>query len=174
MDTVGGFTTEAESAAEFDRRALATGAWKVYREVEGYPVQPRAFAEMKSLRIDRILTPTDKLRLAGWQHGPVGVELKKSGIKAGPALSQMLDYSRAIWTIQPGHNIALELIFLWPAEKQHGTVASIMQQNRIGTAWYSKWDVLKFYVGEQRLLRFGRNGEIESSSLRSGGKAGAR
>lgn len=174
--TVGTYLTEKASAIAFDALIDRTEQFKIYREVEGELLQPRMYAEDKTVRIDRIISPKQSLIDAGWKHGPIGIEIKKSSTKIGPPLSQILDYSRAVWHIPViGFNVVLEYVFLWPVDKQAGTLASIMSQNRIGTCWsISKWTPLAFYVGEERALTFDKEWRPAFGKLISGRRTGTR
>lgn len=172
--TIGDYADEATSKAALDALVKASACFRSYSEVTGFPIQARLGSELKGLRIDRILTPTDQFVKAGWRHGPIGIEVKKSGHKFGPGLSQLLDYSRAAWEIKPGYHILVELLFLWPVEKQAGTVASIMAQNRVGTVCSTKWTPLKFCVGESVVLRFDANWNPKIANLNCGKRSGSR
>lgn len=172
--STGDFADETASAAEFDRLIEETGCFRIYREVLGYPVQPRLNTELKWLRIDRVLSPTKKLLDAKWPYGPIGVELKRSGEKINLPLAQLLDYSRVVWRLPRGFNAVLDLFFLWPFEKQAGAIASIMAQHRVGTVETTRWDTLKFCIGELVPLRVGADGVINITPLPSGRKAGSR
>lgn len=172
--TFGEWDNEADSVAAFDEVVAATGLFKVYPEVRGVYLQPRLGPPPAAARIDRVLSPTQKLLELGWEHGPIGVECKASGLKCGPPLSQMLDYSRAIWRLPHGYQVALSWIFLWPLHKQHGTVASIMAQNRIGSAEQSNWEALRLHSGEANILRIKRDGEVLLGAARNGLRVGSR
>ena len=171
--TSGDWLTEAESAAAFDEVVTGTGLFTIYREVRGVYVQPRVDQPLSSPRIDRILSPTKRLLAAGWSHGPIGVECKASGVNCGPPLSQMLDYSRAIWSLPNGFRIQLAWIFLWPLGNQGGVVQSIMAQNRLGSANSSQWVSLSLYSGG-KILRVRPDGEVEIGLATNGRKVGSR
>ena len=112
--TCGDWKAEADSAAEFDLVMNRTGLFKIHPEVSGQILHPRLGAAYQSVRIDRILQPTPKLREAGWNAGFIGVELKRSGAKIGPPLAQLLDYSRTVWTLHGGFDVMCRYYFLWP------------------------------------------------------------
>lgn len=133
--TVGEWATEQESAAVFDA-AVGDRWWTVYREVSGVLLQPRPAQTDGALRIDRVLIPKKPLIDAGWKHGAIGVELKRSGEKIGPPISQAIDYSRGAFTIPRfgGVRVVLDWVFIWPVASQGGTTASLMAQNRLGSA----------------------------------------
>jgi hypothetical protein len=90
----------------------------------------------KDYKIDYVLEPKPDLLTAGWELGCIGVEAKPSsldGSKFGRAVSQMLDYQSAAFTI--GDNSEpreLSMIFLLGPDRFHGVEASILMQEGIG------------------------------------------
>lgn len=175
--TAGSYATEAEAAAAFDDAVLACGLWTVYIEVPGTLCQPRPAQSDKSLRIDRVLVPNQRLRDLGWAYGVIGVEIKKSGIGIGPPIAQAMDYSRAVWTLSQlgGTRVWLDWVFIWPMPKQSFTVASILTQNRIGSASSDIWTFLQLKSGEHNLIKVSRDGRIEiGHAIVNGRKAGSR
>ena len=173
--TAGDWKTEVDSCNAFDDALERCGLFRVYSECWGYPLQPRLGQDLQRMRIDRILSPKPKLRDAGWTIGPFGVELKRSGEKIGKPLAQAGDYLRCAWPMGDGFNAMLDFVTIWPVRKQHGTVASIMMQNRIGAIEQTDCDLLKITCGEQVLLAIDRLGEIRSVNCREfGRKAGNR
>lgn len=128
--TAGSFTTEHESAEAFDQMIAAYRQWwRVHREVPGRLTQPLPWQPADAtVRIDRILEPTPALTELGWQHGPVGVELKRSG-ETYPA-AQLLDYTRAVWGRQNRH---LGFTLAWPmSATPKGPMESVCAHHRIG------------------------------------------
>lgn len=172
--TAGRWATEQDSVAELDRILTQIGAFNVYREVVGEYIQPRVGQDRKTPRIDRMLIPKTELIEAGWAHGPIGIECKRSGEKLGPAIAQCIDYSRAVWHHRD-YRLALNWVFLWPAEKTHGALASILAQQRIGTAFTSPYELLKLASGEQVLASFNPDGQLRRVRAGDWGrKAGSR
>jgi hypothetical protein len=174
--TCGNWMDEDASKAAFDDLVGRTECFQVYPEVRGHYVQPRIGCDGKSFpQIDRLLVPTKRLIAAGWVHGPIGVEIKRSGMKLGHLLCQSLDYSRSVWHFKPGYHVMCEFVFVWPVEKQAGDIASIMAQNRVGTAWAgSNWAPLRFAVGEQIVLDFDESMCPRPREVKSGTKVGSR
>ena len=173
--TAGHWLTEEASAAAFDA-AIGDRYWRVYPEVTGTLTQPRPCQERKEMRIDRILTPSAELIRLGWRHGSIGVELKKSGIKLGEPVAQAMDYSRSVWTLKDaGHTrIWLDYVFIWPMPKQGHLAASILAQNRIGSAT-PMGDGVHFKAGECKIVYVYPNGEIDLPGYTApGAKAGSR
>lgn len=167
----GAWSTEADSAAEFDRRVESTGLFRSYAEVPGYYLAARIHRQPKSARIDRILFPTPKLRDAGWST-PIGVELKRSGERVGAAVSQAIDYTYAAFEVA-GTFVHLELIFLWPLEKQGYAIKSVMTQNGIGEVFETRSDLLVFN-SEYSLIRCKRDGSVETRPHVAARKVGSR
>ena len=175
--TAGTYATEEDAAAALDGILITCGLWSVYAEVRGTLCQPRPAQEPKGLRIDRLLIPNQRLRDLGWSHGVVGIEVKKSGTKIGPPLAQALDYGRAVFAIPQlgGIRVWLDWVFIWPMPKQNGTVASVLCQNRIGSATSDDWNLLQLKSGEHNLLKVGHDGIIEMGhAIVNGQKAGSR
>lgn len=171
--TCGLWETEEASCAALDEIVERSGLFTIRREVRGYYLQPRLEQEVKTPRIDRILFPTPRLKDLGWAHGPIGIECKRSGCKTGPPLAQLFDYSRAAWDIA-GTVVMPKFFFLWPMHKVHGPLASIMAQNRVGTAETGPWCPLKLSCGEQILLRIDPHGQPRIGIGAHGRKAGSR
>ena len=173
--TIGQWLDEASSAQALDLSFSEAGLWHVYREVPGMLSQPRPSQLERTLRIDRVLLPTQRLLDLGWKHGAVGIEVKRSGVKIGPPIAQAMDYSRAVWTLPGlGVKVWLDWVFLWPMDRQTGAMASILAQNRIGCAYSSKWIVLHLKSGEANLIKIDRDGRIDIGEARNGQKVGSR
>ena len=179
--TCGSYGYEKDAEAAFDAVAEQSGLFTIYKEVPGVFIQPPAFKNHKGkLRLDRVLIPKPKLRDAGWTQGVIGVEIKRSGQKIGPFISQMLDYMRCVWISPIGVKVILDYCFLFPAEKTHNEIASILAQNRIGTACLryalgNEYYRLQFFCGEQsRLYYYINEDKIEVKNLSFGKKAGSR
>ena len=134
----------------------------------------------QAYRIDRILVPTQKLYDSGWTKGLIGVEIKRSKIKAGPPISQMFDYLRCVWNSPKNIKVMLDYVFLFPLEKTAGTIASIMAQNRAGSCSLrygeaSEWRRLEFFIGEQKVLTHYLNTDrVDIGNLIVGNRTGSR
>lgn len=174
--TSGQWLEEEESCADFDRRVEASGCFRIYRECEGVYLQPRCDSELKTPRIDRILTPTAKLVDAGWTHGAIGVECKRSGEKMGPVVAQCLDYSRAVFKLNSvGYQVHCPWIFVWPFCGTEGDFASIMDQGRVGGVWFANWCLLRLRTGGCiNMLTVYNDGRIELQKIASGRRTGSR
>ena len=180
--TCGDWETENHSTAALDSILTELGHFIIYREVEGYYLQPRLGQDLKRPRIDRILVPKPHLIEAGWHHGPIGIECKRSGAKVGPAMSQLLDYSRAAWLVEPtkGIWIVVQWLFLWPLEYLHGPLASIQAQHRVGsatpnTSTYNRSVALTLSTGTMPAVGiFHHDGTVHVGPGLNGRKAGSR
>lgn len=172
--TRGGYATEADSAAALDMVLDECGLWRVFSEVRGRLLQPRPAQLDKSLRIDRVLVPTERLLKLGWRHGIIGVEIKCSGHKTGPPIAQALDYSRAVWTLPGGFSVWLDYVFVFPMGAIAGPLASVLIQNRIGWAYGGK-RYLTLTCGQNLIdIRHGAVVRLDDRELASGRKVGSR
>lgn len=132
-----GFPLEADSARRID--AVLNGEqqrlFKVYREVSGRRLYiPPGKDQGGTPRIDRVLVPYPPAMDLGWRWGAVGIELKRSGEKVGPAVEQSVDYQHCQFRV-PWAWVHLDLVFLFPFCKATGFQESVMARNNIGGAW---------------------------------------
>lgn len=170
----GDWETERDSCAALDDTLDHISGFRVYKEVPGVYTSLRPNQEHKTPRIDRVLAPTAELVALGWDLGPIGIECKKSNVKLGPAISQCIDYSRALWRIS-NNWVWLDWIFLWPAKCPGGTVGSILAQQRIGTAHTSPWYSLYLSSSEGKVAIFDNDGYLTGVKQRvAGRKTGSR
>jgi len=171
---IGEFATERDVADDFDKRIEATKAFRVYREVTGEIFQPRVGTRSQGIRIDRVLLPLPATVAAGWNLGAVGIELKRTGEKIGPVISQAIDYQRACWRLEPsGVLIVTEWVFLWPFRNQMFALASIMAQQRIGVGHFSSWNQVVLSAGSSTVFSI-RDGLKEIKPCQCGKKTGSR
>jgi hypothetical protein len=181
FSTCENYPDEISSAKAFDEAVTKSNLFDSWKEIKGETIHPLPGMNNKEFyRIDRILIPSLKLREAGWTKGLIGVELKRSGEKVGPPLSQMLDYLRVAWTSPQNIKVFLDYCFLWPLEKCGGPIASIMAQNHIGGCCLryfpeNNYHRLQFSIGEQFVLiyYFNRN-LVEIQNLNTGNRTGSR
>jgi len=171
--TNGVFEDECQAWAHFDQIVERCDAFRMYKEVRGEYLQPRPYTGDRAARIDRMLIPTQKAIEAGWLHGAIGVECKKSGTKVGPVISQAMDYSRCVWELDSGFLIVLRWVFIWPMENPHRELESIMAQNRIGyvMAWRNE---LTFGCGGTNGIVIREDGSATIKKLPMGNKRGSR
>lgn len=169
------YPTEELAAAAFDAAVNSTNLFHIHREVRGTLTQPRPGQVDKSVRIDRILIPAQNLIDLGWRHGIIGVEIKRTGVKLGPALAQAMDYTRSTFTLEGGDFLVVPTwVLVWPAESEHGPMASLMAQNRVGIVESNQWATLRLRIGEMTLLHVSGDGTIRIGNQSSGTKAGSR
>jgi hypothetical protein len=187
--TCGDWVTENESALAFDALVEHSGCFKNnYHEVCGTLMQPRPQQtkrrssvteenqiSLPDLRIDRILIPSARLLNAGWTEGAIGIELKRSGEKIGPPISQMIDYQRAVWYLElGGFQIYLKWIFLWPVWGLGGNLASVLAQNCLGTVHTRNSHSLYFQSGAVTVLYIGDDGQPSLGFPKNGARTGSR
>lgn len=156
LQTSGNYATEDDAAAAFDAMAQ-TPYFRVYDEVPGQIMQPRIGCLNTNVRIDRILVPAPDAIAAGWNAGCIGIEMKRSGKKAGPIVAQCLDYMRAAFTLPTGNVCLLGTCFIWPLEQPKNDIASIMAQHRIGSVEPCSSGSLAFYLSAYRVLSLSAN-----------------
>jgi hypothetical protein len=174
--TAGSYTSE-ESAKDAFRSAFAfSDCFAIYEEIEGWYFGGSVFGDRSTGRIDFILTPKKRLIEAGWRMGIVGVEVKKSGHKAGPLVCQMLDYSKAVFRLPAasgGSLVCASVICCFPEIVGiTGCIKSIMSQHRIGVARIDKWGT-NILVNSTNIFKCTDHG-IECKAISSGYKNGSR
>lgn len=176
--TSGDFTTESLAWDHFDKLVAATEAFNVYTEVEGEYLHPRVGTQDKAARIDRLLVPRPKACISGWNSGIIGVEGKRSGMKVGKLICQAIDYTRCIFRLKspiPNLLVMPTWVFIYPMERIHGDLESVMVQNRIGTIGHGRYG-LAFQCSAIHVLEIGLSGGISSrnSPALIGNKRGSR
>lgn len=125
--------------------------FRIYRELRGTLLHPRAGQIERGVRIDRLLVPTPRLLELGWAHQTIGVEIKRSGAHIGPALAQALDYVHSVFDLDGLAGVVPTCVFVWPMEKQSGPLASLMANMRVGSA-SSQHGGVKLAFGEEVLF----------------------
>lgn len=176
--TLGNWKTELEAEAALDAiLAEHSNLWHVQRQVEGQLIQPSESQESKNyLCIDRIVIPKADLLNLGWSHGLIGIECKRSGVKIGEAIAQSADYSRSVFCLERNFfRVWLHMVFIWPMAAQHNALASVLYQQRIGSAFFGERIKLRLKLGEAFVLTIRQNGTIEIGAYCSNHrKAGSR
>ena len=177
----GDWETEAEAAAELDRRLESSGMFeRIYREVPGHYLARRPGRELKDARIDRVLVPGRKLRDAGWTR-TIGIEIKRSGEDIGPAIAQAIDYTYCTWHVR-GVDVWLycERIFLWPFKPQLRAIESVITQNGVGVLYdkvYSnaEWNRPLVFELERQVISVNSDWSIDKCvDTNAGRKMGSR
>lgn len=172
--TSGYWQTEQEAAQAFDKTVDDLGGlFRVYKEVEGRYQYFRPTQDLKTPRIDRILVPTTELKLAGWDLGPIGVELKKSDTKLGPPLCQLIDYTHATWNIN-GNWMVPQWYFLWPVEKLTGPLQSILAGQWCGGVYKDQYHRLIFHSAFIIAKLTADDLDIRADNTNHGFKVGSR
>jgi|SanBayMetagenome_1026888.scaffolds.fasta_scaffold02213_12 hypothetical protein len=147
--------------------------WEVYQEVAGQVIHPKQDCHATKVTADYILWPKQSLISQGWSIGPVIVEVKKSGHKLGPLLSQAFDYMRCQFSPAPGVSVRPKFCVVFPLARVQETVQSIMSHERVGHS----------HIGEDGLLRIYLNGTLTYTqkggiflrhAMRSGRKFGSK
>jgi len=157
VKTSGEHAYEADAEKEFDSAVEKSGLFYNEREIWGHILTDRKMIGTKRIRIDRLLIPKHCLVGLGWEHGPIGVELKRSNEKLGRPMSQVFDYQNALYMVPKllYSRISPKMFFIFPLEKCHGEIASIMAQHWIGSACCvrgASYEKLRFFFGEKVVL----------------------
>ena len=173
--TTGNYPDEPAAVAAL-LAALGDRWFKPYREVVGSYLYTRPLTEECQPRADLLLRPLAAAVDAGWSHGVIGVECKRSGVKLGPLVAQVLDYQGAVFYPDGGTGVVPTYWALWPAGRITGPMDSILVQRRILTA-----DVASARGGVWVLFRNSgcvplrvSTDTLRVGSLANGGKRGSR
>ena len=175
--TSGEWANENNAVADFTRRLEAHSRWFVtYEEVRGTHLQPRPGQDPGNVRMDVLLSPTKALVAEGWQHGMIGVEIKRSGVKVGRPLAQMVDYGRSVFTIDGGRLVMPSMVMLYPWNGPGGgPFASMVIQNRLGAIAPTNDDGLVFFSGQTFAILSGDGTiELRNAVEKQGRKVGSR
>ena len=168
--------------AEVEERLAAfldsTGLFRVFRQMMGRALW-RPCPAAGRVRADVLVLASRGGLQAGWRAGPILFEVKRPGRPIGPGLCQLMDYLACAWRLPNGIEILPAFGFLFPADKQHGALASVMAQNRVGTCRL-RGDELTLWCGEQRIVTVGTpgpghgDGTLRVGQVCVGAKFGAR
>ncbi|NDC95575.1 hypothetical protein EBZ38_13570, partial [bacterium] len=124
---------ETTLVARLDELLKECGQFQVWREVPGHLMHPMP-GQSTAVRIDRLLRPSNALIAQGWKFGVIGIEAKRGGEKVGPALAQMVDYRRSLFSIDGGITLHPSYVLLWPWRGNGGPSWSQCIQQRLGAA----------------------------------------
>ena len=175
--TAGEFKTEDDAKKAFLDAFAATDCFTIYPEIDCWYFGGSVFGDRPTGRIDYVLTPKKKLLDAGWRMGIIGVEVKKSGHKAGPLICQMIDYSKAIYRLPEatgGSLVCLTAVFCFPELTGRSyAIESIMAQHRLGYARHGKWHT-SLLLGSTNILSFSDERGLICNSVGCGYKNGSR
>lgn len=181
------YATEAEASAALASVLALLGKWfRSFAEVEGQYLSRQLHRDgHKQPRIDYVLMPRDALLREGWSLGSIGVEVKKSDVKPGPVMNQMLDYRSAAFHTPYGH-LVLDYIFLFktPSSDQatyqsleFGAAGSFMLQNRMGFLHLPHrvgQGLLRLHTGVTPVAAFGEEWVQIKQPVLNGKKIGSR
>jgi hypothetical protein len=175
LATEGNYMTEDEAKRDFRSFVINTNMFNMYEEIECSYFGAPPFAETNRGRIDFVLSPKKTLIDAGWCNGFVGVEVKKSGHKAGPLVAQMLDYSRSVFQLEPTQGCirgVFSSVLCFPAIPYKGFCQSLLSQNTLGVIT-ARTGVFRMLVGSRNILTI-YNGEMTVNAMSCGWKVGSR
>ena len=177
-ETTGKYATEDEAKADFIRH-INGDHWFVDGEVDGSAVFPKQDCHSINVRADYILWPKQSLISQGWSVGPIVVEVKKSGHKLGPLITQALDYMRCQFRSgdkeSPNYGVTVRPSFciVFPLAKIQETLQSVMSHERIGHAHIGDDGRLLFYLNG-KVVYTETGGVFLCDALRSGRKFGSK
>lgn len=162
---------EAELEDRLAAHLEASGLWHVYRQVTGRALwAPCSRAGV--MRADVVAVAAAQGLEAGWGAGAIVFEIKCPDRAPGPGLCQVMDYLSCTFRL-PAEEILPAFGFLFPAEKVHGPLASVLCQNRAGTARLDRRR-LTCWCGEQRVVTIGKDGTLDVGTTNLGEKFGSR
>lgn len=146
--TAGCYETEKDAEAALDEALERSACFRVHKQVAGQHLQPRLGQDHVEPRIDRLLLPLQHLVAAGWNHGAIGIECKRTYEKIGRPISQMLDYMRSAFYL-PGSHVAVvpSYVFLFPYDGVGGPLQSIISQQRLGYVHLTEDGAVHFATG---------------------------
>ena len=158
--TCGDFATEIEACAYFDNKLEGGKYFNIEKEVIGRRLidfLPCSVGHQgQSVRIDRILYPTEKAIEAGWIWGPIGVEIKKSNMAIGPILAQVMEQRQSLFrSVILGYaRISLTLHAVFPVKKVSQDLHSLCETQSILNCYYDSYtDSMKFSMPTRHILK---------------------
>lgn len=130
------------------------------RLFDSLPVKPNA--DVQSLRIDGILHPTGELFHAGWMHGPIGIEIKKTGIALGGVVAQIMEQRTTLFR-SPYLNYTrlMPTIFsVFPSRGITHDLHSLFETQSILCCFFDKWSKsMKFGLPSKNVMSISRGPE---------------
>jgi hypothetical protein len=171
-ETTGHYETEGDAKEDFIRH-VNDDHWDVYQEVSGQVIHPKQDCHATKVMADYLLWPKRFLVSQGWMVGPIIVEVKRSGYKLGPLLSQAFDYMRCQFSPIPGVTVKPKFCVVFPLSRVQETVQSIMSHERVGHSHVAEDGRLRIYLnGIQAYTETG--GVFLRNVERSGRKFGSK
>jgi hypothetical protein len=172
MLTTGNYEAEEDASKDFIAH-INDEHWHVEQEVTGEVVFPKPDCKSRAVRVDYALFPRPSLVEHGWSAGPIIVEVKKSGVKVGPVISQAMDYMRCVFNGPRGQRFQPRFCVIFPLQRLYEHMQSIMSDQRIGHSHVGDDNVLRVYLnGTCAYTETG--GVFLRSALKSGRKFGSR
>ncbi len=147
-ETTGNYETEDEAKRDFLLH-VNDDHWLVEQEVTGQVIHPKQDCHATKVRADYILHPKSELIAMGWQVGPVCVEIKRSGVKLGPVISQALDYMRCQFSGLGGASIRPKFCVVFPLDRVQESLQSVMSHERVGHAHIGSDGRMRMYLNGQ-------------------------
>lgn len=148
-ETTGNYQTEEEAKADFLRH-VNDDHWEVLSEVTGRAIFPKHDCDPASVRVDYVLFPKESLITSGWTAGPICIEVKRSGKKLGPVVSQAIDYMRCCFTVSRGQYSGLtfrpKFCIVFPLARVQESLQSVMASERVGHAHVGIDSKLRIYM----------------------------
>lgn len=162
--------------AEIENRLVvfleASGLFRVFAQVVGRALWAPCPAAGR-VRADVVVVASRRGLAAGWRAGPIVFEVKRPDRAAGPGLCQVMDYLECAFRLPNGVEVLPSFGFLFPAPKMQGPLASVLAQNRAGTARIDGGG-LSCWCGEQRVVTVGQEGMLDVGVTSVGVNFGAR
>ncbi|OHB60773.1 MAG: hypothetical protein A2Y12_07000 [Planctomycetes bacterium GWF2_42_9] len=168
-NTNGNYENEKDAQNAIIDFLQATGLFYIFQQIEGIPLKLCHFKNYQRFRADVLVLPSEKLIELGWDDGAIIFEIKRSGVKIGPAINQLWDYLNSSWEIVGGVAVVPTYGFVFSAPDQFEAVASIMAQNHIGTAQMVDGQ-LHLYCGHSLVMRIRQDGIIDRMGKHNFGK----
>ena len=170
--TTGNYETEEDARNDFVSH-VNEEHWRVEEQVTGEVVLPKLGADKRRVCADVVLFPQKRLIEAGWLVGPVCVELKRSGVKLGPVISQAMDYMRCVFNGRYGLKFMPQFGVVFPLARVGETAQAIMSHNRIGHSHIGQDGCLRLYLNG--VLAYTETGGVFlRAAQKSGRKFGSR
>lgn len=143
--TCGNFKEESKAHDFFINFFEGCPYFKFEHEVSGrrlfdsLPVKPNS--DVQKLRIDGILHPTGEVWNMGWAHGPIGVEIKKSGIALGGVVAQIMEQRTTLFrSPYLNHTRLMPTIFsIFPSRGITHDLHSLFETQSILCCFYDAW-----------------------------------
>ena len=172
---LGDFETEESAKTALRKSATLNEYFNIYEEVPGWYFGGSPFGDKSTGRIDFVLSPKRCVINLGWASGFIGVEVKKTGHKAGPLICQMIDYSKAIFELPSAAGcvrVCLSGTCCFPHINPSGVLASVMSSHRLGVILIDRFST-KIQINSTNIFSE-TNGVAKAKVTNCGLKNGSR